>query len=144
MSAKKPSVAAIMRGGYLTEYTRRPVDPMSACNLCGEEASWLEAYREHDEQDHPIPGNDRILFIGYEHEQCEQRMIAHPRLYEEDTGEPGAFPRLCGDCAYRDGLRCTHRDLKANGGTAGLRVELEGGGLIMCGKELGFETATGT
>jgi len=130
---RKPSAAAIVKAGRLTQYSRRPSDPLSACNLCGERfvdgdqncPLGLEAYREHDEHDWPIPGNDALLFLGYEHEECQRKMVAHARLYEEDTGEPGAFPKLCGPCDYRDGLRCTHGDLKANGGP-GLAVRLLG------------------
>ena len=143
MSPKKPTTAAIKRAGYLTEYSQRPADPLSRCNLCEEFASWLDAYREHDEFDRPLPGNGRLLFLGYEHEECERVMLDHPRLYEEDMGEPGAFPRLCGDCAYRDGLNCTHHARKANGGKGkGLEVTTHGGGIIFCSiDEMGEEGA---
>ena len=132
---KKPSVAAIKRAGYLTQYSQRPTDPLSRCNLCTEFVDHLEAYREHDEYDRPLPGNERLLFLGYEHEDCERVMLDHDRLYEADTGSPGAFPLLCGECAFRDGLKCTHPKLLANGGAPpGIAVSMRGiPGLIMCG-----------
>jgi hypothetical protein len=136
--AKKPSSSAIMRAGYLTEYSQRPADPLSRCNLCTEDcfSNPLIAYREHDEHDWPMPGNERLLFLGYEHEECERKMLAHARLYEPDAGAPGAFPRLCGPCAFRNGLACAHPALKANGGQ-GLRVVLEGGGITLCTRDNG-------
>jgi hypothetical protein len=49
----------------------------------------------------------------------------HPRLYiqhELYQPCPGSMP-TCADCAFRHKLRCTHPDLKANGGQ-GLTLDM--------------------
>lgn len=124
-----PKPAAIRRATPLTEM--RAKDPISACTVCARPFEKWESeimlYRECDEFDRPKPGDDALVYVGYDGscgDACERKLQDHPRLYVEEQGLPGTFPRLCGGCVYRDGLACTHRMLKANGGP-GLRVVAE-------------------
>ncbi len=61
--------------------------------------------------------------------RCSARLIdPHPRLYNRippNAPFPGVM-ELCVACRFRDGVRCTHPDLKANGG-AGLMVDADPG-----------------
>jgi hypothetical protein len=108
-------------------------DPFSVCNLCGHglredlgdqgPLQWA-VYREHDEHDQPIAGDGALVFLALQHTECFKRLERHPRLYLEERGDPGHFPRLCGPCNWRQGTRCTHPNLKANGGP-GLRVSVD-------------------
>ena len=83
-----------------------------ACQSCGGDEG-LEGWQEHDQEDRPEP----IAVVLCHH--CRLRLIEpHPRLYRQmDKWEP--FPgamQLCVDCKHRQRLRCTHPDLKVNGG----------------------------
>ncbi len=122
----KPTQAAIQRTLPLSQGHHRVIRPTSAilaCNLCGDAGDEpLTLWRECDERDRPIAGNDALVFIG---PKCIKRMEDHPRLYVEEAGLPGYFPALCGPCKLRDGFGCKHEKLKANGGP-GLSVSLSG------------------
>lgn len=128
---------------------------MKQCGICGQLAehfgqyagdqvghALLVAWREHDDHDKPIAGPDALVFLGRDHDECEAKLENHARLYTEDRGEPGSFPQLCGDCAYRQGLGCTDRDLKSNGGK-GLAVKLEGHGIHVCSRGHGCSVTQG-
>jgi hypothetical protein len=120
--------------------TIRETQPLSArprwdakgfvCSVCGTPvaAAKLTAYREHDERDRPLLGNAAIVFLC-DSPPCKKALDDHPRLYTEDMGRPGAFPRLCGPCTRRDGDQCTDPSTKANGGP-GLNVVLSGPGIV--------------
>lgn len=110
----------------LTASPFRGADPLARCNVCGEAAAELRLWRECDEHDQPRPGLEALVFLGRDHPDCHRRLQAHPRLYIEERGEPGHFPRLCGPCAHRQGPACRHPDLRTNGG-AGLKVDLSSG-----------------
>ncbi len=116
----------------LSETLPYPRDPRR-CQACGavgdgnrvprDGAACLPAlhrWREHDEADRPT-AVVVVLCAG-----CSDRMIGpHPRLYSrlhDFEPVPGSMA-LCEECACRDGLRCTHGDLKANGG-GGLAVSV--------------------
>ncbi len=120
--SRKPSTPTIRASAPLCPSP--PADPLSACNVCGQPAEQLDAWRTHDEHDRPIAGVDALVFLGSDHAACRTKLNAHPRLFAEVTGVPGHFPRLCGPCAYRRDTSCSHPDLKANGG-AGLNVSLD-------------------
>jgi hypothetical protein len=113
----------------LTENVAHPLSTFKRCQLCGFEGHrdicefrmWVEC----DEQDKPEPGNVLVVCRG---EACRKAISDHPRLYIEvpwGEGLPGHFMLLCGDCAFRKGVGCTHPDLKSNGG-AGLKVSIGG------------------
>lgn len=115
----KPSVLEIRAARPLT--AGRDPDPPSCCNVCHLGSRQLGVWRERDEYDKPVEGTGALVFIGKDHPTCLKIMENHPRLYEEEEGQPGWFPALCGPCRLRDGLACRHTDLKENGG-AGLQV----------------------
>jgi hypothetical protein len=127
----KPNVAAIRAAQPLSALPTCGADPITVCNICGKSCEQLALWREHDERDKPTK---KLVFIGTspEHADCRKVMEKHPRLYADDRGMPGYFPLLCGPCVHRQGWRCTHADLKANGG-AGLKVSLAGVNAILCG-----------
>ena len=127
--------AKIRSEAPLTETPFRGSDPLACCNLCGVPAREYQAWREHDERDQPIPGDAALVFLGTgpAHIGCRTALENHPRLYAEERGNPGHFPRLCSRCAFRDWLACTHPDLKANGG-AGLSVGLDSMAMVVCVK----------
>lgn len=130
----KPNVAAIRAAEPLSKAWTRGYEPNAGhCNLCRMPSADLTVWREHDERDKPIAGCVALVFIGRDHAECLRRMNEHPRLYAEETGRPGHFPRLCGGCPWRRGWDCTHPKLKANGGP-GLNVRLAGlaPGAIIC------------
>ena len=146
---KKPSRSAIAQAPTLCS-VRRGTDPIRVCSICGVDVDPDDLpstiWRECDERDVPLPGDDHILFLGSgkAHEACRKTLNAHPRLYVEETGAPGHFPRLCGPCVFRRfapgpagsrALTCAHPDTKANGG-AGLKVMLSDyfRGAILCGR----------
>lgn len=88
------------------------------CQACGMERPMGDddgphAWQEHDGADQPEP---IVVMLC---PACAKRLIdRHPRLYRElarNEPMPGVL-LLCLDCRYRDGVRCTHLDLKANGG----------------------------
>lgn len=90
------------------------------CQSCG--ATTLEErnrWQECDEEDLPEP----IVVVLCT--SCSDRLIEkHPRLYhqlERNQPWPGAMP-LFVECGFRCALRCSHPDLKANGGP-GLRLK---------------------
>lgn len=127
---KKPVPSQIRAAPPLSETLSRQA---FVC-ICGRPAERLRVWREHDDRDRPIEGDAALIFIGNDHEECIRRMEDHPRLYAEETGRPGLFPSLCGPCTYRAADRCTHPDLKANGGK-GLLVTINGGlpkNVIVC------------
>jgi hypothetical protein len=112
---KKPSPSAIRAQLPLT--ARQQLDDlMSACNVCGRPSARLEAWREHDEHDHPRPELGAIVFLGADHRECHRILEEHPRLYAEIVGRPGHFPLLCGPCDHRRGLMCGHPRSTLNGG----------------------------
>lgn len=132
---KKPTLADIRAAKPLTKYwDRLHEDRLLFCRLCGTECDPIQLWRECDEHDRPIPGPEAIISVCGERE-CQLVINRHPRLYvREETGAPGHFPTLCGDCRHRAGLKCTHPDLRENGG-AGLLVKLSTGmppGVIIC------------
>lgn len=95
------------------------------CHICGKEHPdichfWL--YLECDDEDR-IPDDPKVL-ITCRDEKCLNVLNSHPRAYYGlpwGQGEPGHFMLMCGACKYRKGSKCTHPDLKANGGD-GLEV----------------------
>ena len=131
---RKPGPSQIAAAEPLSALAARLADPLAACNVCGEPAVELAAWREHDERDVPVDGAGALVFIARDHPECVRAMERHPRLYSEEAGRPGTFPRLCGDCPRRTGRACSHPNLRANGG-AGLFVELDDRlrGAILCG-----------
>lgn len=135
---RKPTAAQIEAAVPLSTIaaiaaTSAGVDPIQICNVCGKPSPRLALWREHDERDKPTK---KLVFIDEgddDHIECRKAMEAHPRLYAEDAGLPGFFPTLCGPCRHRDGWRCRHPKLKANGGP-GLLVKLDGMNGIVCGR----------
>src|SRR5690606_12037406 len=91
--------------------------------------------------DRPISGPGALVFLatGSAHAKCRRVLDTHPRLYVEDSGSPGAFPRLCGPCTHRRGVECGHPDLTANGG-AGLKITLTRLAAIVCSRGAGCHT----
>lgn len=137
---KKPSASTIRNAEPLTARAARVgtaigPDRMLACNVCALPSEELTVWREHDERDQPIEGNGALVFIARDHAACIKAMENHPRLYAEETGLPGNFPKLCGGCTYRVALECTHPKLKKNGGP-GLNVQLSNafGNVIICSR----------
>lgn len=127
----KPSPALIRGTPPLSSLRRQPVGRF-VCTVCGEPDEFLSLYREHDEHDRPT----RALILlggGDEHSRCQEELEAHPRLYSEEQGQPGVFPRLCGSCTKRKRASCTDPRAKANGGD-GLKVGLSTvfHGVVMC------------
>ncbi len=109
-------------------------DRLARCNVCGKPATIFGVWRAFDEFDRaPMPGTRALVFLGDddEHKECRAKLDAHPRLFKEEIGQPGHFPRLCGPCVHRSGFHCTHPDLKATGGE-GLKVELGGLSGVRC------------
>jgi hypothetical protein len=96
-----------------------PPDTFCRCQLCGYEKNDIcefRFWRECDENDKPEPY--RIL-ITCRKSTCYETIGAHPRLYRElqwSTGQPGHFSLICGECPHREGTRCIHPKLHANGG----------------------------
>lgn len=128
----KPSPLQICLAEPLSASPHRVPDVMALCHICGVAVRELRLFRECDERDTPIPGDAFLVFVGAEHAECQRKLREHPRLYVEQRGDPGRFPRLCGPCVHREGLRCTNAKLRANGGQ-GLRVGLSGlGAVVVC------------
>jgi hypothetical protein len=130
---KKPNVSEIMAALPLSEVPERGPDPILCCNVCGLGSGDLTAWQEHDERDQQLAGAQFTVFIGRDHPKCIRAMKRHPRLYAEVRGNPGTFPKLCGDCKMRNGTKCAHLDLKKNGG-AGMIVKHQSlfAGAIVC------------
>ncbi len=107
----------------LTEEAR-PLDTFHMCQLCGHTSSDICEFRMHYEcDDQDRPEKDKII-VACRRPQCWEKIEKHPRLYVEvawGRGEPGHFIFTCGSCKFREGARCTHPNLKANGGE-GLQV----------------------
>jgi hypothetical protein len=84
----------------------------TVCQSCGSN-NGMVVWQECDDADKPQ--SIYVPLCG----TCSTLLIEpHPRLYRAtDHWEPrpGAMP-LCIICKNRDGNRCTHPDLKANGG----------------------------
>lgn len=119
----KPNVQSITRAIALTQIHARPADPITACNVCGKPGESLTLYRECDVHDEPRPGDAARVYLDRAHEECLTTLRSHPRLYVEETGQVGQYPRLCGPCTYREGATCVHPGSKVNGGP-GLAIEL--------------------
>lgn len=117
MKKTKPTPEQILKVPPLT--WGRSGDPFLACNVCGDPFDFADLspalYREHDEHDRPIAGDGALVFLGRgaDHLACSDALTRHPRLYGEETGAPGHFPALCGECVHRRGFACTHPDLSA-------------------------------
>lgn len=131
--------------GRLTVDATHPIlpDTFCRCQLCGftnhdgsrpdicEFRMWWEA----DDEDHVT--EDCPVLITCKGPQCKKVIDDHPRLYQEvpwSRGGPGRFMLLCGNCKFRQGTRCTHPNLRGNGGP-GLEVQfstLFGGSLHVC------------
>jgi hypothetical protein len=77
------------------------------------ELTGLRRWREHDQQDKP---QDIIVVLC---KKCSELIIEpHERLYARLSmwePAPGAMT-VCVDCTFRQGLHCSHPDLKENGG----------------------------
>ena len=104
----------------LTDTVLHPInETFKKCQLCGYESDDICEFRFHqecDENDNKEPYN---ILITCNQDACFQKIEQHERLYVElawSNGEPGHFSLLCGDCPHRDGVRCTHPNLKVNGG----------------------------
>ncbi len=83
--------------------------------------SGVHVWQECDDADRPEP--IAVLLCP----SCSAHLIEpHPRLYSGlPFNEPFAGTMgLCTPCRFRDGVRCTHPDLKANGGT-GLMIQAD-------------------
>ncbi len=94
-----------------------------SCGIEGEEGLGsnplsLTRWQECDDQDR----RENIIVVLCR--SCSDRLVeAHPRLYHalaENQPWPGCMA-ICAECRFREGPRCTHPDLKDNGGT-GLRI----------------------
>ena len=143
---KKPTAATIRAHVPLTVIARRDgADPISCCGVCGVAVDPsdlpLTVWRECGENDKPIAGHVALLFVGpgSAHAACRKRVDDHPRLYVEESGQPGHFPELCGPCIFRNGLSCGHAGLKANGGD-GLAITLDRMTAIICTRGAGCHT----
>ena len=95
----------------LSETLDGPKNP-ELCQACGGHGD-VHLWMEHDDQDKPTAV--AVILCG----PCSDRIIeSHPRLYArlpKNSPFPGCMP-VCVDCIYRDGLCCTHKLLKSNGG----------------------------
>lgn len=107
----------VNRMDRLTQTT--PIDTFKRCQICGytsDEIVGFRFWRECDDNDKPEPYS---ILITCKSSECDLIIDQHPRLYIEltwGTGLPGHLSLLCGDCTHREGARCTHPDLGANGG----------------------------
>lgn len=117
----------------LTDEARAP--DLVRCQLCGGGDLPLTVFEQCDEDDQP----EGRLLTACSRRECSRRIKDHPRLYRDVDVRPGAIAALCVDCVHRDGLRCRHPDLRANGG-AGLVLTLSslmGAGVVVCVKGRG-------
>jgi hypothetical protein len=96
-----------------TALCNMPVRP-GVCMACySGDGRAVSRWQEHDESDRPEP-----ILIALCQDCADSLIEAHPRLYRplpEYEPWPGAMP-ICWDCVHRDGISCTHRDAKVNGG----------------------------
>lgn len=103
----------------LTKITKYPLTTFKRCQICGYESDDICEFRlwyECDNEDKPEPYN---ILIACQKDTCFQVIKNHPRLYFEpawSTGEPGHLMLLCSDCPHRREARCTHPNLRINGG----------------------------
>lgn len=108
------------------------MNSFTLCNNCGYKSDDICEYRMWLIQE------TNTYAIICTKKDCQQYIDDHPHLFIEvpwSRGGPGKFMLLCGDCKYRDGFRCTHPDLKDNGGQ-GLEVSFREtifSQTIMCG-----------
>jgi len=116
----------------LTTTTKYPLTTFKRCQICGFESDDKCSFRmftECDDSDHPEYDN---VIVVCDNEKCRKVIDDHPRLYQEIPWQanfpngPGKFMLLCGDCKFRNGVKCSHPELKANGGK-GLKVDLSKG-----------------
>lgn len=119
----------------LTEEAPFKLDTFNRCQLCGHASDDICEFRmwqECDDQDQPEPYNMLVLCRS---KKCRTMLNQHERLYREmpwGRGQPGHLMLLCGGCGFRNGTRCTHPDLKINGGE-GLTLYKDGlPGTIVC------------
>lgn len=106
----------------LTERPPFPLTTFKRCQLCGYEDEDICSFRmlvECDDLDEPE--FDRVLVVCRKEpgHSCIQWIENHPRLYLEGPWSavgPGRFMLICGDCKFRSGASCTHKNLKINGG----------------------------
>ena len=128
----------------LTETAPFPVESFDRCQLCGrtvDDTVKIGFWQECDERDRPI--SDAVILVCKD-PACHHAIEKHPRLYIEAdyfgsiTGGPGWWQIICDDCDYRRGTRCTHPDLKANGGE-GLKVKMSGPSGFICGRPGGCQ-----
>lgn len=114
-----PPITDRQRPG-LSETLTGPRDPRF-CTSCGSDRAPLTPWREHDPHDQPIPVVILLCAV------CSRQLIEpHARLYralQPNEPWPGCMA-LCLECTRRNGLRCTHPDLVANGGN-GLAILIE-------------------
>jgi hypothetical protein len=111
----------------LTEIASFPLTTFNRCQLCGftdKDICEFRMWQECDEEDKPEPYNVLVLCRS---EQCMTKLREHPRLYREmpwGQGQPGHLMLVCGPCTLREGTRCSHSVLKANGGE-GLKLYID-------------------
>ena len=118
----------------LTETALLPSPPASfeTCQLCGKPGAFMLYECDDDDE----PERDRVL-VTCGRKSCRKEISAHPRLYVDlGLGYPGHFPKLCPPCKLRDGVKCTHPDLKTNGG-GGLMISVSGYQGHVCGRGSG-------
>lgn len=124
-----------LTGAHTAPYGPFPLEQFM-CGMCGQGSGSLALYRECDAFDKPHYVDESLIFIGRDHAGCMRAMDAHPRLYIEESGNPGSFPMLCGECTWRVDLRCEHPDQFVKSGP-GLKVDLFDPlrGAIVCGTD---------
>lgn len=110
-----------------------PLDIFNRCQLCGfedDDICEFTMWQECDEQDQPEPYNVLVAC-----RKCYRVIDQHERGYREvpwGQGDPGYLMLLCSDCTLRDGSRCTHPNLKANGGAGLLLHKNQRPGVTVC------------
>ena len=103
----------------LTQQVKFSLDTFLRCQLCGYVSNDICEFRmlqECDDEDNVEPYN---VLVICDTEKCWSVIRRHPRLYRTvpwGQGQPGHFMLLCGPCQYRDVSKCSHLDLKINGG----------------------------
>ena len=86
-------------------------ETLLCCQNCGgaNDVRW----REHDDLDKPT--HLAIVLCN----KCSDMIEPHPRLYsrmERLEPLPGSMSGTCENCVHRDGAKCNHWALTANGG----------------------------
>ncbi len=110
----------------LTTLTKYPLTTFKRCQICGYESKYddiceFRMWVECDDNDNLEEDNIIVLSKNC---NCVKLLENHPRLYMEVPwagDKPGRFMLICDDCSYRNNGKCSHSDLKENGGT-GLEV----------------------